>query len=173
VRSCRALSRKRSSSSARRTVVAGSAFVMIPLWRPGDVPWSDGMATYGQGFIVGHGMGAFPGSWQQTDTHWVAPTPMVTVAVDVSLVPLPTSVPLAAPPSFSFTPNHGSEPIWKLPLAGVATIVATLPGVTGAVTIAPVDAAPSLTATEHQLRKFITVSVGTPELVAGFGVVAP
>jgi hypothetical protein len=81
------------------------------------------------------------------------------VAVDVSPVPLPTSVPLAEAPPFWSTPNHGLGPIWKLELAGVATIVTTLPGVTEAVMVASVDAVPPSTATEHQLRKFNTVSV--------------
>jgi hypothetical protein len=57
--------------------------------------------AYWQGLVVGQGMGLFPGSWQQTDTHCVVPVSgIVTVAVEVSLVPLPTSVPEAAPPSF-------------------------------------------------------------------------
>jgi hypothetical protein len=124
-----------------------------------------------QGFVVGQGSGPFPGSWQQTDTQCVPPLSLiVTVAVDVSLVPLPTSVPGADAPPFWSTPNHGSGPIWKLALDGVATIVATLSGVTEEVTSAPVDAVPPLIATEHQLRKFSTVSVGAPlaaELDAG------
>jgi hypothetical protein len=119
--------------------------------------------SYGHGFVVGHGVGPFPGSWQQTDTHCVVPSAAnVTVAVDVSLEPPPMSVPVAAPPSFWSTPNQGSAPIWKLALAGVATIVTTLPGATEAVSVAAVDAAPPLIATEHQLRKFMTVSVGAP-----------
>lgn len=44
----------------------------------------------------------------------------------------------------------------------MATIVATLPSVTLAVTDAAVDGEPPLMVTEHQLRKFITVSVGVP-----------
>jgi hypothetical protein len=51
--------------------------------------------------------------------------------------------------------------------------VAILPGVTEAVTVASVDAAPPLISTEHQLRKFITVSVATPESVAGLGIGTP
>jgi hypothetical protein len=51
--------------------------------------------------------------------------------------------------------------------------MAILPGVTEAVTVAPVDAVPPLISTEHQLRKFITVNVATPESVAGFGVETP
>jgi hypothetical protein len=61
-------------------------------------------------------------------------------------------------------------PIWKLLLAGVATTVATLPGVTVAATVSAVDAAPPLIATEHQPRKFIAVSVGTPPLYSGLDV---
>ncbi len=100
------------------------------------------------------------GSWQQTDTHWVVPVlVMVTMAVEVSAVPLPTSVPGAAPPPFWSTPNHGTAPISNALLAGLATIEATLPGVTEAVTVALVDPAAPLTLTEHQLRKFFTVSV--------------
>jgi phosphoribosylcarboxyaminoimidazole (NCAIR) mutase len=83
------------------------------------------------------------------------------------------SEPGAAPPSFWSTPNQGSVPIWKLLLAGVATIVAMLPGMTDALTVAPVDGAPPLISTEHQLRKFITVSVRAPEFVAGLGVGVP
>ena len=60
---------------------------------------------------------------------------------------------------FWSTPNHGSGPISKLPSAGVATIVTMLPAVTEAVTVASVDAVPPLIWTEHQLRKFFTVSV--------------
>jgi hypothetical protein len=46
-------------------------------------------------------VGLLPGSWQHTETHWVMPfSSIVTVAFDISLVPLPTSVPEAAPPSF-------------------------------------------------------------------------
>ena len=60
---------------------------------------------------------------------------------------------------FWSTPNHGSGPISKLPFAGVATIVTMLAGVTEAVTVASVDAVPPLISTEHQLRKFFTVSV--------------
>jgi hypothetical protein len=44
-------------------------------------------------------------------------------------------------------------------LAGVTTMVAVLPTATLAVTDAAVDAAPALIVTEHQLRKFMTVSV--------------
>jgi hypothetical protein len=119
-------------------------------------------------------VGLFLGSWQQTATHCVVPVAViVTMAFEISLAPLPTSVPGAAPPSFWSTPNHGSGPIWKLLLAGVATTVAMLPGVTEAVTVAPVEGGPPLISTEHQLRKFITVSVGTPWFVAGLGVGAP
>ena len=42
---------------------------------------------------------------------------------------------------------------------GVATMVAMLPGATVAVIVASVEAAPPLIFTEHQDRKFITVSV--------------
>ena len=53
---------------------------------------------YGQGFVAGHGVGELLGSAQQTETHWVPLT--TTVAVLVSVVPAPLSVPGAAPPSF-------------------------------------------------------------------------
>ncbi len=100
------------------------------------------------------------GSWQQTDTHW---SPVTTVvAVLVSVAPIPLSVPGAAPPSFWVTPNHGSGPIWNEALAGVATMVAVLPTGTDAVTVVPVDAVPPLIVTEHQSRKFMTVSVALP-----------
>jgi hypothetical protein len=105
-------------------------------------------------------VGELFGSWQQTETHWVPLT--TTVAVVVSVTPVPTSVPGAAPPSFWVTPNHGSAPIWNEPLAGFATMVAVLPGATDAVTVAPVDAMPPLMLTEHQLMKFLTVSVTLP-----------
>jgi hypothetical protein len=119
-------------------------------------------------------MGLFPGSWQHTATHCVVPVPViVTVAVVVSLVLSPTSLPLAAPPSFRSTPNQGSTPIWKLLLDGAATMVTTLPGVTDAVTIASVDAVPLLIATEHQPKKFITVSVRAPSAGMGLGAGAP
>jgi hypothetical protein len=110
--------------------------------------------------VVGHGVGLLPGSWQQTDTHWLPVT--TTVAVVVSLVPVPLSVPGAAPPSSCVTPSQGSAPIWKAELAGVATIVAVLPAATDAVTLEPVDALPPLIVTEHQLKKFITVRVTSP-----------
>jgi hypothetical protein len=97
------------------------------------------------------------GSWQHTETHRVPLT--TTVAVLVSVVPVPLSVPGAAPPSFWATPNQGSAPIMNAALAGIATMVAVLPGATDAVTVAPVDAVPPLIVTEHQLKKFITVSV--------------
>lgn len=42
---------------------------------------------------------------------------------------------------------------------GVATMVAVLPGATVAVIMASVDAGPPLIVTEHQVRKFSTVSV--------------
>ena len=100
------------------------------------------------------------GSWQQTETHWVPLT--TTVAVLVSVVPVPLSVPGAAPPSFWVTPNHGSGPIWNEALAGMATMVAVLPMGTDAVTVVPVDAVPPLIVTEHQSRKFMTVSVALP-----------
>jgi hypothetical protein len=77
---------------------------------------------------------------------------IVTSAVEVSLVPLPTSLPGAALPPFWSTPNHGVGPISKLLFAGVATIVAILPGAAEAVTVAAIDAAPPLIATEHQFR---------------------
>ncbi|MGA3120701.1 MAG: hypothetical protein ABSF69_08020 [Polyangiaceae bacterium] len=131
-------------------------------------------AAYRQGFVVGHGTGPFPGSWQQTDTHCGLPVSViVTVAVELSLAPLPTSVPEAAAPPFWSTPNHGSGPISKLLLAGVATIVATVLAATDAVTVASVDAEPPLIATEHQLRKFSTVTIVVPSLVAGLEVVVP
>ena len=114
-------------------------------------------SRYGQGFVVGHGVGLLFGSSQQTDTHWSPETK--TVAVLVSVVPDPMSVPAAGPPSFSLTPNQGSEPISNEELAGVTTIVAIAPVGTDAVTDAAVEAVPPLTVTEHQLRKFITVSV--------------
>jgi hypothetical protein len=41
------------------------------------------------------------------------------------------------------------------------------PAATEAVTVAFVDADPPLIATEHQLRKFFTVSVAVPPLVVG------
>jgi hypothetical protein len=85
-----------------------------------------------------------------------------TVAVLVSVVPVPLSVPGAAPPSFWVTPNQGSAPITNALLAGVATMVAVLPEATEAVTDAPVDAVPPLIVTEHQLRKFLTVRVTLP-----------
>ena len=47
----------------------------------------------------------------------------------------------------------------KALLAGVTTIVAVLPTATEAVTVAPVEAVPPLIVTEHQSRKFMTVSV--------------
>jgi hypothetical protein len=48
-----------------------------------------------------------------------------TVAVLVSVAPDPLSVPAAAPPSFSLTPNQGSGPIWNVVAGfGVATMVA-------------------------------------------------
>jgi hypothetical protein len=62
------------------------------------------------------------GSSQQTETHWLPLT--TTVAVLVSVVPVPLSVPGAAPPSFWVTPNHGSAPISNAALAGVATMLA-------------------------------------------------
>ena len=93
---------------------------------------------------------------------------IVTTAVEVSLVPSPTSLPGAALPPFWSTPNQGFGPISKLLFAGVATIVAISPGVTEAMTTASVDAVPPLMSTEHQLRKFFTVSVA-PALVPGLG----
>jgi hypothetical protein len=131
-------------------------------------------AAYRQGFVVGHGVGPFPGSWQQTDTHCGVPVwVIVTVAVELSLAPLPTSVPAAAAPPFCSTPNHGSGPIWKLLLDGVATIVAIAPAATEAVTVAAVDADPPLISTEHQLRKFFTVSVAVSPPVMGLGMGVP
>jgi hypothetical protein len=122
---------------------------------------------YGQGFVVGQGTGVLFGNWQQTETHWLPVT--TTVAVLVSVVPVPTSMPAAAPPSFSVTPNHGSMPMTKEELAGVATIVAVLPEVTDAVTVASVDPVAPLIATEHQFLKFKTVSTG-PVLIASVAV---
>src|SRR5580704_17991615 len=120
--------------------------------------------------VVGQGTGPFPGSWQQTDTHGGVPAwVIVTVAVELSRAPLPTSVPAAAAPPFWSTPNHGSGPIWKLLLAGVATIVAISPAATEAVTVASVDPAPPLISTEHQLRKLSTVSVAVPPPVGALG----
>jgi hypothetical protein len=55
----------------------------------------------------------------------------------------------------------------------VATIVATVPAATEAVTVASVDADPPLISTEHQLRKFSTVRVAVPPLVVGLGVAVP
>ena len=110
-------------------------------------------------------MGMLFGSSQQTDTHWSPETK--TVAVLVSVVPDPISTPAAAPPSFSLTPNHGSDPISKEELAGVTTIIALAPVGTDAVTDAAVEAVPPLTVTEHQLRKFITVRVACPPPVFG------
>jgi hypothetical protein len=119
-------------------------------------------------------MGPLPGSWQQTETHCGVPVwVIIAVAVELSLAPLPTSVPAAAAPSFWSTPNQGSGPIWKLLLAGVATIVALVPAATEAVTVAAVEADPPLISTEHQLRKFFTVSVAVRPLVVGFGVGVP
>jgi hypothetical protein len=130
--------------------------------------------AYRQGFVVGQGVGLLPGSWQQTDTHRAASVSViVTMAFELSLMPLPMSVPEAAPPSFWSTPNHGSVPIWKLLLAGVTTTVAVLPEVTEAVTVASVDAVPPLISTEHQLKKFITVRVAPPELGAELGIAEP
>ena len=105
-------------------------------------------------------MGLLFGSWQQTDTHWLPLT--TTVAVLVSVVPLPLSVPAAAPPLFSVTPNHGSGPIMNAALAGIATIVAVVPAPTVAVCVVFVDAVPPLIVTEHQLKKFMTVRVSPP-----------
>jgi hypothetical protein len=119
-------------------------------------------------------MGPFPGSWQQTETHCGVPVwVIVTVAVELSLAPLPTSVPAAAAPPFWSTPNQGSGPIWKLLLAGVATIVALVPAAMEAVTVAAVDADPPLISTEHQLRKFFTVIVAVRPPGVGFGVGVP
>jgi hypothetical protein len=55
----------------------------------------------------------------------------------------------------------------------VATIVATVPEATEAVTVASVEAVPLLISTEHQLRKFCTVSVAVPPPIVGFGVGVP
>ena len=101
-----------------------------------------------------------PGSWQQTETQW---SPVIAmVAVLVSLVPAPLSVPGAMAPPFWVTPNQGSPPIMKDALAGIATMVAVAPTATDASMDGPVDAAPPLIVTEHQLRKFMTVSVAIP-----------
>jgi hypothetical protein len=78
------------------------------------------------------------------------------------------SVPGAAAPPFWVTPNHGSAPIVKAELAGVTTTVAVLPLATDAVTVGAVDAASPLIVTEHQLRKFRTVSA-TSVLVPASG----
>jgi hypothetical protein len=131
-------------------------------WTPGRPSPPERACPHGQGFVVGQGVGALPGSSQHTETHRFPLT--TTVAVVVSVVPLPTSVPAAAPPSFWVTPNHGSAPISNAELAGFATMVAVLPDATWAVTDAPVEAAPLLMVTEHQLRKFMTVSVTLPPL---------
>lgn len=110
-----------------------------------------------QGLVAGHGTGLLPGSWQQTETQWLPST--TTVAVLVSLVPSAMSVPGAGPPSFCVTPNHGSGPIVKAALAGLATRTAVLPASRAISIDAAVDAALPLIDTEHQPRKFITVSV--------------
>jgi hypothetical protein len=115
---------------------------------------------YGQGLVVGQATGVLFGNWQQTETHWVLPVLVTTtVAVLVSVVPEPTSVPAAAPPSFWVTPNQGSAPMMNDALAGVATMVAVLPGATEATTVGPIEAVPPLMATEHHESKFMTVSV--------------
>ena len=62
------------------------------------------------------------------ETHWLAGD-CHCLAVLVSVAPVPTSVPGAAPPSFSLSPNQGSAPMAN-PLKGVTTMV-TGPGVTG------------------------------------------
>jgi hypothetical protein len=54
--------------------------------------------AYGQGLVVGQGMGLLPGSSQHTETHWLPVT--TTVAVVISVLPSPVSTPGAAPPSF-------------------------------------------------------------------------
>jgi hypothetical protein len=111
--------------------------------------------------VVGQGTGVLFGNWQQTETHWVLPVLVTTtVAVLVSVAPAPMSVPGAAPPSFWVTPNHGFAPMMNVEAgAGVATMVAVLPGATEAVTVGPVEAVPPLMATEHHESKFMTVSV--------------
>jgi hypothetical protein len=103
------------------------------------------------------------GVWQQTETHWVVPLLVTTtVAVLVSVTPEPTSVPAAAAPPFWVTPSQGSAPISNEALAGVATIVAVLPGATEAVSGVMVEAVAPLMLTEHQFKKFATVSVTFP-----------
>jgi len=87
---------------------------------------------------------------QQTETHWLPET--TTVAVLVSVLPSPVSVPVVAPPSFAVTPNHGSVPMTNELFLGVATIVAVLPGVTEAVTVAFDEAVPPLIVTVHHAR---------------------
>jgi hypothetical protein len=92
----------------------------------------------------------------------------ITVAVVVSAVPPASlSIPGAAPPSSSVTPNQGSAPITNELLAGCATMVAVLPAATVASTVDEVDAAAPLIDTEHQPWKFMTVRlVLPPELSA-------
>jgi hypothetical protein len=108
------------------------------------------------------------GTLQQTETHWVLPVLVTTtVAVLVSVAPEPTSVPAAAPPSFWVTPNQGSSPISNEALAGIATMVAVLPGATEAITLSMVEAAPPLMLTEHQKSKFLTVRVTLPPPPSG------
>ena len=58
----------------------------------------DELLLYGQGLVVGQGIGLLPGSSQQTETHWLPVT--ATVAVVISVLPSPVSMPGAAPPSF-------------------------------------------------------------------------
>jgi hypothetical protein len=94
---------------------------------------------------------------QHTETHAVAVEVFVfgvtmTVAAVVSAAPASLSTPGAAPPSSSLTLNQGSGPIANMVLAGVATIVAVLPGATFASTEVAVDAGAPLTDTEHQPR---------------------
>lgn len=84
------------------------------------------------------------------------------MAVLVSVVPEPSSVPAAAPPSFSLTPNHGSVPMMKDESAGVATMVAVLPSATVAVRVGSGLGVPPLIVTVHQSSKFMTVRVAIP-----------
>jgi hypothetical protein len=100
-----------------------------------------------QGFAVGQFV-PFGASRQQTETQ-VAPV-ATTVAVLVSVAPVPWSVPGAGAPLFCVTPTQGSLPMTNFVLAGLATRVTVLPEATGAVSVALVDAVPPLIVTLHQ-----------------------
>ena len=119
--------------------------------------------------MVGQAIGVLFGNWQQTETHWVVPLPLIrdrrrcwssgraTTCIDAGSGPV------------LFVSIQGSTTGW-LPTMnvvdglGVADHCGGASGATDAMMDASVDGVPPLIVTEHHESKFRTVSVTPPPL---------